>query len=103
VATRDARVRLGELINNALEQRRQQDTEEILEHLKPTVVAGTINDIEKEFMVLNVPFLIERDRQSEFEEALDRVAQEREGRMHFTLQGPMPAYDFIDLEEPAWA
>jgi hypothetical protein len=31
------------------------------------------------------------------------VAQERQERMRFRLTGPMPPYNFIDVEEPAWA
>jgi hypothetical protein len=103
IATRDARARLGELIFNTVEQLRQRDSREILEQLKSVVVAGSVQDVEKDFMVLNVAFLIERDGRDKFDEALEKVASERSERMHFTLQGPMPAYDFIEQEEPAWA
>jgi hypothetical protein len=102
-ATRDVRVRLGELVNNAVEQRRQRDSADILERLKPVSLAAVDEALEKEFMVLNAPFLVERDRQQEFEEAVEEVAQERQERMRFRLLGPMPAYNFIDVEEPAWA
>jgi cell division septum initiation protein DivIVA len=101
--TRDARVRLGELVGNAIEQRRDRDAADILERLKPVSVGAVVEGVEKELMVLNAPFLVERDRQQEFEEALEEVAQERRQRMRFRLLGPMPAYNFIDVEEPAWA
>jgi hypothetical protein len=102
-ATRDVRVRLGELVSNAVEQRRQRDGAEILEQLKPVSQAAVEGTLEREFMVLNTPFLLERDRQEEFESTLEEVAEERSERMRFRLLGPMPAYDFIDVEEPAWA
>jgi Gas vesicle synthesis protein GvpL/GvpF len=102
-ATRDVRARLGELVSNAVEQLRQRDSAEILERLKPVSVAAVVEGLEKEFMVLNVPFLVERGRQQEFEDAVEEVAQERQERMSFRLLGPMPAYNFIDVEEPAWA
>lgn len=102
-ATRDVRMRLGELVNNAVEQRRQRDSADILERLKPVSVAAVVEGLEKEFMVLNAPLLVERDRQQEFEDAVEEVAQERQERMNFRLLGPMPAYNFIDIEEPAWA
>jgi Gas vesicle synthesis protein GvpL/GvpF len=101
--TRDARVRLGELISTALEQRRERDKNEIFEQLKPVSIAAVDEAIETEFMVLNAPFLIERDRTDEFEEAVDQVATERHDRMNFTLLGPMPAFNFLEVEEPAWA
>ena len=102
-ATRDVRVRIGELVNNALEERRQRDTAEILEQLKPVSIAAVSEGLEKEFMVLNAPFLVERERRQEFEDAVEEAAQEREKLMRFRLLGPMPAYNFIDVEEPAWA
>jgi Gas vesicle synthesis protein GvpL/GvpF len=54
-------------------------------------------------MVLNAPCLVERKRREEFEGKVEEVAEELSERMHFRLLGPMPAYHFIDLEEPAWA
>jgi hypothetical protein len=102
-ATRDVRAQLGELVSNAVEQRRQRDSADILERLKPVSEAAVVEGLETEFMVLNVPFLVARDRQEEFEDAVEEVAQERQERMRFRLLGPMPAYNFIDVEEPAWA
>jgi hypothetical protein len=102
-ATRDVRAQLGELVSNAVEQRRQRDSADILARLKPVSQAAVVEGLEAEFMVLNVPFLVERDRQEEFEDAVEEVAQERRERMRFRLLGPMPVYNFIDVEEPAWA
>jgi hypothetical protein len=102
-ASRDLRAQLGELVSNAVEQRRQRDAADILERLKPVAGSAAVEGLETEFMVLNVPFLVERDRQQEFEDAVEEVAQERQERMHFRLIGPMPPYNFIDVEEPAWA
>jgi hypothetical protein len=102
-AARDLRAQLGELVSNAVEQRRQRDAADILERLKPVSESGAVEGLETEFMVLNVPFLVERDRQREFEDAVEEVAQERQERMRFRLIGPQPPYNFIDVEEPAWA
>ena len=99
----DARVRLGELVNAAIGQRRERDAAEILEELKPTILAAAPEQPEKELMVLNAPLLIDRERRQEFEERVDEIAREREELMHFKLLGPMPAYHFLDAGEPAWA
>jgi hypothetical protein len=97
-ASRDVRVRLGELISNAVEQRRQRDTGDIAERLDAVSLATAAQDLEEEFMVLNVAFLVERERQREFEEAVEEVADERQERMRFRLLGPMPPYNFIAAE-----
>ena len=101
--TYDARVRLGELVNNEVEQRRQRDGQEILQRIEPLIVSSVTDPPEKEFMVLNAPLLVERSRLSELNDALEEIAQARQDLMHFRLLGPMPAYHFVSWEEPAWA
>jgi hypothetical protein len=101
--TYDARVRLGELINAAIEQRRQRDGQEILSSIDSLTVATTSEAAESEFMVLNAPLLVERERISELEDTLEQLAQERLELMAFRLLGPMPAYHFVSWEQPAWA
>jgi hypothetical protein len=102
-ATRDQRVRLGELISNAVEQRRERDSADILEQLQDVVLEAESEPIEKELMVLNAPLLVARDGVEELEKAVEEVAEPRSERMHFRLIGPMPAYHFIETEEPAAA
>jgi hypothetical protein len=102
-ANRDQHVRLGELVGTAIQQRRERDSADILERLKPVSVGAVVEGLEKEFMVLNAPFLLERDRRQEFEEAVEEeVARERRERMRFRLLGPMPTYNFIAMEGVAW-
>ena len=102
-ATRDAQVRLGELISNAVQQLRDRDSSEILEQLKPLADAVSVEGLEKEFMVLNAAFLVHRDRAQEFEETAEKMAEDQQDRIQFTLLGPMPAYNFVDTEQAAWA
>lgn len=101
--TQDARVRLGQLVFEATEQRRQRDGAQLLEAIEPLVVASQVEPPEEDFMVLNAPLLVERDRQDELEQRLEELAQERSELMRFRLLGPMPAYHFVSWEEPAWA
>jgi hypothetical protein len=103
ILTRDARVRLGELVSMALEQLRQYDAGAIIGRLNAFSVASRMEPLESEFMVLNAPFLVERQRMEEFEDAAGAVADEQAERMSLTLLGPMPAFDFIPAGEPSWA
>jgi hypothetical protein len=99
-ASQDERVRLGELLSGAVDQRRARDSADIVELLDPAALATVAGAIEHEYMVLNAAFLVARDRQPEFERAVEEVADERRARMQFRLLGPMPAYDFIDAGAP---
>jgi hypothetical protein len=101
--TYNARVQLGELVTVAIERRQQQDAAEIVKRLNPRAFSSLMEPLEKELMVLNAPFLIERKLVGEFENAVEEIAEERAGVMNFKLLGPQPAYHFIDLQEPTWA
>jgi len=101
--SRDDRVRLGELVEAAVEQARQRDAAALLEAVRPVTVAGATDPLEREYMVLNAPLLVERERLREFEQAVERLADEHAGRIRFRLLGPMPAYSFVDVEDPRWA
>lgn len=103
ILTRDARVRLGELVSMALEQLRQYDAGAIIGRLNAVSVASRMEPLESEFMVINAPFLVERRRMREFEDAAGAVADEQQERMRLTLLGPMPAYDFVPAGVPSWA
>jgi hypothetical protein len=54
-------------------------------------------------MVAHAVFLLQRDRMQEFDDTLEEIARDRAELMRFRLLGPMPAYNFIDFKEPAWA
>jgi hypothetical protein len=98
-ATYNDRVRLGELVNAAIEQRRQRDGAEVLERLDPLAVSGVVEPPEKEYMVVNAPFLLERRRLEEFEATVEELARDRMELMSFRLLGPMPAYHFVSWQE----
>ena len=97
------RVRLGELLNKAIEKRRTNDGKEILEGLRPLAEAVGLEGPEDELMVAHVAFLLKRDQLGEFDATLEGIAEERAELMRFRLIGPMPAYHFIEFQEPAWA
>lgn len=96
---RDPRVQLGELVNAAVEQTRERDAAELLRALEPVTVAAAIDPLEREYMVLNAPLLVERGRQRELEQTVERLAEERADGMRFRLLGPMPPYSFVDAGE----
>lgn len=100
--SRKQRIKLGEGINRAMEKRRKRDGEEILEHLRAHADAIALEGPEDELMVAHVAFLLSRDRLDEFDDAVEEIAEPNVELMRFRLLGPMPAYNFTDLKEPAW-
>jgi vacuolar-type H+-ATPase subunit E/Vma4 len=92
------RVRLGELVVHALEQRREGEGADIVEKLEPFAEAAVSNQLSAPDDVVNVAFLVERDRQEEFENAVEGVGEELAGRVRLRLLGPVAPYDFVPEE-----
>lgn len=94
-ATRDQRIRLGELVHGAIEARRDADSNALAEALADHSVASSILQPTHEYEAADVAFLVETSRREAFEEAVDDFAREREGRMSVRLLGPLAPYDFV--------
>jgi hypothetical protein len=92
------RVRLGELVVNVLEEQREGDAAQILERMEPFAVAVVANQPGQPEDVVNAAFLVERDRLGDFDEAVENLGRDLEGRIRLRLLGPLAPYDFIPAE-----
>lgn len=94
-ASYGARIQLGELVAAELRARAQRDAAKILDRLRPLAVGVQISDEAIEHQVLRASFLVERDRVRGFDEAMNDLAQQQEGRIHFKYVGPLPPHSFV--------
>ena len=94
-ATHFDRIRMGELVAQAVQAKRDQDGREILRALEAHAVAVAPDAPLHERGVVNAAFLVPRDRVEEFDAAVERVSRERAQRMQFRLLGPMPPHSFV--------
>jgi gas vesicle protein GvpL/GvpF len=99
-ATRDARIQLGEMINNAIDAKRQQDTRALGEAMEGLVVASAVRSPSHELDAVHVAFLVEVDGEEKMEQAVRKLAQDWDGRIGLRLSGPMAAYDFVGAPIP---
>jgi hypothetical protein len=100
-ATYFERVRLGELIAQALDDKREQTGPAIVERLSPHAVAVQVGDPAHERMALNASFLVERKDLERFDKAVDELGEEQEGRIRIKYTGPLPPHSFVELEMAA--
>jgi hypothetical protein len=94
-ATRDARIRLGEIINEAVKAKRHEDTHVLGHAMDGLSVASIVREPTHELDAVHVAFLVDTDRESEMEHVIDDLAADWEGRVDVRLLGPMAAYDFV--------
>jgi Gas vesicle synthesis protein GvpL/GvpF len=92
-----ARMQLGRMIEKALAERSAEYVREIYEALRPYCVASRDNKPIGDKMIMNAAFLIERDRESEFDQAINRIADHYGDRLAFKYTGPWPPYNFVNI------
>jgi len=96
-ATYYERIRLGELVAEAVGARRDQDTERILARLSPLARAVEAGDPVHERMAVNASFLVDQAQLEAFDQAVDELGAEHVGRIRFKYTGPLPPHSFVDL------
>jgi hypothetical protein len=89
------RIRLGELVVNAMKQRREADGRRVLERLQPFATDVSIRSMAQPDEVVNAAFLVARDQVKQFDDAVEEIGRDLAGRVRFRLVGPLAPYDFV--------
>jgi hypothetical protein len=98
-ATYHARVRLGELVMQALEAKRATDGSSLIDALLPYTAGCNVRSSAGMDHLIDVAFLVEDEQRDAFERAAEQVAGELAGRARVKLLGPTAPYDFVAVEE----
>ncbi|WP_040790009.1 GvpL/GvpF family gas vesicle protein [Nocardia paucivorans] len=99
-ATRNERIALGEIVNQAIESKRAGDTRRLaaaLQDLDPMVRQRPPTHEEE---AAHLAILVELSRQDDLEQALAELGEEWEQRVELSLLGPMAPYDFVTARAP---
>ncbi|MGJ9457919.1 GvpL/GvpF family gas vesicle protein [Oceanobacillus sp. CF4.6] len=99
------RIQLGEMAKNFFQELQSDIKSEIHEPLIPLAEASQLNDPIGEKMLLNAAYLIDRDKEAEFDEMVNALHDSWLDKVDFKYTGPWPAYNFINIrlkvEEPS--
>jgi hypothetical protein len=94
-ATHYERIRLGELVARAVDVRRQEDAQMILDRLAPHTDDQVVKEVSGMDNLAEFAFLVQIDGQGDLEHAAEVLAEELDGRVRLSLVGPMALYDFV--------
>ncbi|MGI9103630.1 MAG: GvpL/GvpF family gas vesicle protein [Terriglobales bacterium] len=92
-----ARMQLGRMIDKALVERSAQYVKEIYDSLRGVCVASRDNKPIGDKMIMNAAFLIDRDKEAEFDDAVNKIARKFGDRLNFKYTGPWPPYNFVNI------
>jgi hypothetical protein len=100
-ATRDQRIRLGEIVSVAIEGMREADTRALGDAVSGHVTASVVRAPTHELDAVYVAFLVETGQAEALRQAVERLAGEWQDRAELQLTGPLAAYDFVGDNAPA--
>ena len=89
------RVRLGELVADALAYKREADGQVVLDALAPHAVAVTVLGGSGLDHLVRAAFLVDREDVDGFERAAEALAADMATRATLALVGPVAPYDFV--------
>jgi hypothetical protein len=92
-----ARMQLGRMIDKALVERSGQYVREIYDALRGVCVASRDNKPIGDKMIMNAAFLIQREREGDFDAAVNKIARKYGERLNFKYTGPWPPYNFVNI------
>jgi hypothetical protein len=96
----DLRIQLGEIVNSAIGAKRNADTGKVIELLRPHTVASSIREPVHEQDAVHVAFLVDLAAEQEFDDAVDALGRDWDGRVKLRLLGPLAPYDFVVTLRP---
>jgi hypothetical protein len=96
--TIDDQMKVGVLVKRHLDKKREMFANQIQAALGEIAQNLKAHDLMDDKMVLNTAFLLDKNRQKEFEHKLDEINDKFEDKLNFRCVGPLPPYSFYTLE-----
>jgi hypothetical protein len=91
-----ARMQYGRLVDSLLQERSALVVEEVFEALRGVSLASRTNKPIGEKMILNAAFLVDRQREAEFDAAVKAIGV-RHPTLNIRYTGPWPPYNFVNI------
>lgn len=92
------RIKLGKMVYESIGRRREDHQREIVEGLANCSIDTQKNAPMDDSFVMNVAFLIDKERQDKFDERLEELDRGMGGALNFRRIGPLPPYSFATIE-----
>lgn len=92
-----ASITLGQLTEQEIELKSTWEADGILAVLEQHAVDVLVSPNLTDAMLLNAAFLVEREREKDFDGAVFGLGEAQVGRLIFNYVGPLPPYSFINL------
>jgi hypothetical protein len=91
------RMEIGKMVEDALQKERQIVKDDIINTLSPLVFEVKTNNTYGELMIINAAFFVEKEKEAEFDEAVQQLAGKYSEKVTFKYVGPLPPFNFVNI------
>ncbi|MDQ2887624.1 MAG: GvpL/GvpF family gas vesicle protein [Chloroflexota bacterium] len=91
------KIKIGQLVQKALEAKKKKEAEELFAALKPLSLDYKENQIYGDMNLVNAAFLINREREKEFDRKMQELEKEYGERKKLKYIGPIAPYNFVEV------
>lgn len=91
------RMEIGRMVEEALQKEKGIIRDYILSCLCPLAVEFRTNDTYGELMIINAAFLVEKEKEPEFDQQVHKLADEFGEKIRFNYVGTVPPFNFVNL------
>lgn len=91
------KIKIGEMVAEALGRKKEREAEKILAVLRPLSVDAKIIKGYGDRNLLNAAFLVEKTKGKEFDRKIEELEKEQGERIKLKYFGPVPPYNFVEV------
>jgi len=91
------RMKIGEMVEDALQAERETIKADILSTLGPLAVEVKTNDTYGELMIVNAAFFVEKYKETDFDQQVQLIDEKYNEKVTFKYVGPLPPFNFVNI------
>jgi hypothetical protein len=91
------KVKIGQMVQKALEAKKKREAEELLEALRPLSFDCKENPVYGDMNLVNAAFLITREKEREFDHKMQELEKAYGERKKLKYIGPIAPYNFVEV------
>ena len=94
----EMQIKAGKLVKESLDRRREGYRGQTMQSLAETALDIQPNALVADEMVMNIAFLVQREKQEDFDSQVRRINETFNDQINFRVIGPLPPYSFSTVE-----
>jgi hypothetical protein len=91
------RMEIGRMVEEALRKEREIVKDDIINTLSPLAVEVKTNNTYGEMMIVNAAFLVEKEKEADFDRQVQQLGGKYAGKVTFKYVGPLPPFNFVNI------